>query len=361
MDQDMIQQNSLDALFDPTRNNVPAICVEMSGNHQGSEQAAIHFARAAKDAGADLLKLQVYRPDTITIKSDREDFRLSKDNDWAEYGTLYSLYEQAHTPWDWIRTIFSEANRIELPVWASPFDPSAVDLLEELNCPYYKIASPEITDLGLIEACARTGKPIVMSTGLASVTDLDDAVEVVRDYGSPLMILKCVSAYPTPVEDMNVATIPWLRAKYGCAVGLSDHTLGPEAAYAATALGAAMIEKHFRLPDDNSSVDAGFSMSLDQLPALKASLSAVHSAIGKATMELPDIAKPSLSGRRSLYIIKNMKAGEVITNDNVRSIRPCFGMPPKYLPKILGRKVNRDILAGERMTWDLIDGGEKIQ
>jgi pseudaminic acid synthase len=361
MDRDMIKQNSLDTLFDPARHNVPAICVEMSGNHQGSEQAAIHFARAAKDAGADLLKLQVYRPDTITIKSDREDFRLSKDNDWANYGTLYSLYEQAHTPWDWIRTIFAEANRIELPVWASPFDPSAVELLEELNCPYYKIASPEITDLGLIEACARTGKPIVMSTGLASITDLDDAVEVVRNYGSPLMILKCVSAYPTPVEDMNVATIPWLREKYGCAVGLSDHTLGAEAAYAATVLGAAMIEKHFRLPDDNSSVDAGFSMSLDQLPALKASLSAVHSAIGKATLELPEIAKPSLSGRRSLYIVKNMKAGEVITSDNVRSIRPCFGMAPKYLPKILGRKINRDILAGERMTWDLIEGGEKIQ
>ena len=357
----MIKQNSLDTLFDPARHNVPAICVEMSGNHQGSEQAAIHFARAAKDAGADLLKLQVYRPDTITIKSDREDFRLSKDNDWADYGTLYSLYEQAHTPWDWIRTIFAEANRIELPVWASPFDPSAVELLEELNCPYYKIASPEITDLGLIEACARTGKPIVISTGLASITDLDDAVEVVRNYSSPLMILKCVSAYPTPVEDMNVATIPWLREKYGCAVGLSDHTLGAEAAYAATVLGAAMIEKHFRLPDDNSSVDAGFSMSLDQLPALKASLSAVHSAIGKATMELPEIAKPSLSGRRSLYIVKNMKAGEVITSDNVRSIRPCFGMAPKYLPKILGRKVNRDILSGERMTWDLIEGGEKIQ
>jgi pseudaminic acid synthase len=361
MDRDMIKQNSLDTLFDPARHNVPAICVEMSGNHQGSEQAAIHFARAAKDAGADLLKLQVYRPDTITIKSDREDFRLSKDNDWADYGTLYSLYEQAHTPWDWIRTIFAEANRIELPVWASPFDPSAVELLEELNCPYYKIASPEITDLGLIEACARTGKPIVMSTGLASITDLDDAVEVVRNYSSPLMILKCVSAYPTPVEDMNVATIPWLREKYGCAVGLSDHTLGAEAAYAATVLGAAMIEKHFRLPDDNSSVDAGFSMSLDQLPAFKASLSAVHSAIGKATMELPEIAKPSLSGRRSLYIVKNMKAGEVITSDNVRSIRPCFGMAPKYLPKILGRKINRDILAGERMTWDLIEGGEKIQ
>ena len=357
----MMKQNSLDKLFDPACHNVPAICVEMSGNHQGSEQAAIHFARAAKDAGADLLKLQVYRPDTITIKSDREDFRLSKDNDWAEYGTLYSLYEQAHTPWDWIRTIFAEANRIELPVWASPFDPTAVELLEELNCPYYKIASPEITDLGLIEACARTGKPIVMSTGLASVNDLDDAVEVVRNYGSPLMILKCVSAYPTPVHDMNVATIPWLREKYGCPVGLSDHTLGAEAAYAATALGAAMIEKHFRLPDDNSSVDAGFSMSLDQLPALKASLSAVHSAIGKATLELPEIAKPSLSGRRSLYIVKNMKAGEVITSDNVRSIRPCFGMAPKYLPKILGRKVNRDILSGERMTWDLVEGGKEIQ
>ena len=203
-----IDDDPLDAMFDLKYRSRPMICVEMSGNHQGNEKAAIEFVHAAKAAGADLMKLQVYRPDTITIKSDRQDFKLDNENDWAEYGTLYDLYEKAHTPWDWIADIFEEAKRIKLPIWASPFDHTAVDFLEDLNCPYYKIASPEITDLGLIEACARTGKPVVISTGLAGKEDLDEAVAVVRKYGTPLMILKCVSAHPTPIENINVATIP---------------------------------------------------------------------------------------------------------------------------------------------------------
>lgn len=354
----MKNEHPLESIFDPNRHDVPAICVEMSGNHQGSNSGAIQFARLAKAAGADLLKLQVYRPDTITIKSDRPDFRLASDNDWARYGTLYELYEKAHTPWAWIADIFEECRALDLPVWASPFDSTAVAFLEDLGCPFYKIASPEITDLGLIETCARTGKPIVMSTGLASKADLGDAVAVVRRFDAPLMILKCVSAYPTPVQDMNVATIPWLRKTYGCAAGLSDHTLGSAAAYAATALGASMIEKHFRMPSDETSVDAVFSMSLDELPALKASLAAVHSAVGRATLDLPDIAKPSLSGRRSLYVVADIRAGDMLTEENVRSIRPCYGLLPKYLPVILGKRATRDIAAGERMSWDLVDGGD---
>lgn len=344
----------LTKMFDTQASGPPLICVEMSGNHQGSKDAAIAFAQAAKKAGADLLKLQVYRPDTITLKSDRPDFRLDVENDWAEYGTLYELYEKAHTPWDWIAAIFDECSKIDLPVWASPFDLTAIDLLESLNCPIYKIASPEITDLGLIDACARTGKPIVMSTGLASKDDLDNAVAVVKEHGTPFLILKCVSAYPTPIEDMNIATIPWLRETYGCAVGLSDHTVGPEAAYTATALGAAMIEKHFRMPDDTESVDAMFSMSLEELPNLRNTLRSVHAALGEATMDIPDIAKPSLSGRRSLYVVADVAKGEVLTEENVRSIRPCFGMAPKYLPSILGKRASRDVKAGERMSWDLV-------
>ena len=354
----MINGDELLSIFDFKRRTVPAICVEMSGNHQGRKASAVAFASAAKAAGADLLKLQVYRPDTITMRSDRQDFRIAADNDWSEYGTLYDLYESAHTPWEWVAEIFEEARRISLPVWASPFDLTSVQFLEELNCPIYKIASPEITDLGLIEACARTGKPVVMSTGLASQSDLDDAIEIVRTHAVPFMILKCVSAYPTPVEDMNVSTIPWLRETYGCAVGLSDHTLGPEAAYAATALGAAMIEKHFRMPEDDSSVDSGFSMSLEKLPALKTSIQAIHAAVGNPTMEIPDIAIPSLGGRRSLYVVNNVREGELLTKFNVRSIRPCYGMAPKYLPKVLGRRATRNISAGERLTWDLIEGGQ---
>ena len=356
----MNQDKNINIMFNPAQRRRPIICAEMSGNHQGQEKAAIDFARAAKAAGADLLKLQVYRPDTITMKSDMQDFKLDSENDWSEYGTLFKLYEKAHTPWEWISKIFEEAKQINLPVWASPFDQTAVDFLEDLNCPFYKIASPEITDLGLIEACARTGKPVVLSTGLASQEDLDDAVAVVRKFKAPLMILKCVSAYPTPVENMNVATIPWLRQTYGCAVGLSDHTLGPEAAYAAVALGAALIEKHFRLPDDNTSVDSGFSMSLNELPDFKSALNAVYSAVGKITLELPEIAKPSLSGRRSLYVVADVKKGDRLTVENVKSIRPCYGMEPKHLPSILGRKATRDIFAGERMSWDLIEGGENL-
>ena len=343
-------------MFDRNSGSKPLICVEMSGNHQGSLDAAVEFARSAKSAGADLLKVQVYKPDTITFQSDFPDFKLSGDNDWVDYGTLYQLYEKAHTPWDWVATIFTEAKKLDLPVFASPFDQTAVDFLEGLDCPIYKIASPEITDVGLIEACARTGKPIIMSTGLASRTDLDDAVEVVRSYGVPMMILKCVSAYPTPIKDMNLATIPWLKEVYGCSVGLSDHTLGPEASYAATALGATMIEKHFKLPDDIISVDAAFSMPLDELKDLKRSLEGIHASLGKATLELPETAKPSLSGRRSIYAVADIAIGGPFTMDNVRSIRPSFGLPPKHLPKILKCRAARDILAGERISWDIIEG-----
>jgi len=354
----MTANSKLASMFNPEHRAAPLISVEMSGNHQGSPEHALDFARAAKAEGADILKLQVYRPDTITIKSDRQDFRLSTDNDWAEYGTLYDLYEKAHTPWDWVAATFAECQTIDLPVFASPFDASAVDFLQELGCPMYKIASPEITDLGLIEACARTGKPVIMSTGLASRADLDDAVAVVRRYETPLMILKCVSAYPTPIADMNTATIPWLKETYGCAAGLSDHTLGPEAAYAATALGAAMIEKHFKLPGDKSSVDSGFSMSLSALAEFKATVHSVYAAVGNATLELPDIAKPSLSGRRSLYAVADIAEGEIFTSANVRSIRPCYGMAPKHLPKLLGRRAKRNIKGGERMDWSMVDAGD---
>jgi pseudaminic acid synthase len=356
----MINHEYLMAMFNPDNCEQPFVCVEMSGNHQGNFDSAMKFVRAAKSSGADLLKLQVYRPDTITLKCDMPDFRLSGDNDWAQYGTLYELYEKAHTPWDWVAAIFEESKKIGLPVFASPFDLSAVNFLEELGCPFYKVASPEITDLGLIEACARTGKPVIISTGLASRTDLDEAVAVTRRYGVPLMLLKCVSAYPTPIEDINLATIPWLKKVYGCAVGLSDHTLGPEASYGATAMGAAMIEKHFKLPGDITSVDAAFSMPLDELKNLKTSLSAIYASIGIATLDLPASAKPSLSGRRSLYAVANISAGQSFTPENVKSIRPCFGLHPKHLPFVLKSSAARDIVAGERMTWALVNDSEKF-
>ncbi|KAA5603853.1 pseudaminic acid synthase [Roseospira marina] len=332
----------------------PLMCVEMSGNHQGRLEAALAFVDEAKARGADLLKVQVYRPDTITLHSDRPDFRLPAADTWSEYGTLYDLYAHAHTPWDWIEAMFRHGEAIGLPVFASPFDETAVDLLERLGCPIYKIASPEIGDIGLIEACARTGKPVILSTGLASKEDLDRAVATIRRFDAPLMILKCVSAYPTPAEDMNVATVPWLRETYGCAVGLSDHTVGLGAACAAAALGARLVEKHFKLPGDDTSVDAKFSLDLDRLPEMKQALADAAASVGTATMEIPEIARPSLSGRRSLYVVAAMRKGEVFTRDTVRSIRPCYGMAPMHLPDVLGKVATRDIERGERMSWDLV-------
>jgi len=347
---------NMDRLFDRGAKSPPLICVEMSGNHGAKLDNALHFARRAKEMGADLLKVQVYTPETITLKSDNPDFRLAADNDWASYGTLYDLYQKAHTPWDWIESIFKLCRKINLPVFASPFDDSAVDFLEDLDCPVYKIASPEITDTGLIEKCAMTGKPVILSTGLADHYDLLRAIEVLDQHSAKRMILKCVSAYPTPIEHINTASIPWIADQFGCVTGLSDHTLGPEAAYAATALGARMIEKHFRLEEDHYSVDAGFSMSLDELPNLKNTIHKIFFAVGEATLDIPEIAKPSLSGRRSLYVSQPIKKGEEFTTENVRSVRPCYGMPPRNLKEIIGHTATEDMRPGDRVAADKIEG-----
>jgi sialic acid synthase SpsE len=218
----------------------------------------------------------------------------------------------------------------------------------------YKIASPEITDHGLIEVCAKTKKPVILSTGLASRCDLDSAMSVLAKYSSPKMILKCVSAYPTVLEDMNVSSIPWLANLYNIVVGLSDHSVGSEAAVAATALGARLIEKHFRLDDDDRSVDSHFSMSLNQLPRFKKTVNEVYSAIGEPTLELPDSAKRLLSGRRSLYVVQDIKQGEKFTHENIRSIRPSYGMPPKFLPHVIGLTASRELETGERLTAEKI-------
>ena len=350
----MIDKQLVKAIFNPKQSIPPAICAEMSGNHQGSLESAIAFAKTAKANGADLLKLQVYTPDTITLDANNNDFKLSKDNDWSQYETLYSLYKKAYTPWSWVEEIFKESNKIDLPIFASPFDLKAVSFLEELNCPIYKIASPEINDTGLISACANTGKPIILSTGLANKEDIDLAVEIIQSYRVPYMILKCVSAYPTPIKDMNISTLNWLKDTYGCSVGLSDHTLGMNAGFAATALGASMIEKHFRMADDETSVDSSFSMNIDKIQEYKEAIHNIYSAIGEPTLEIPEIAKPSLSGRRSLYVTKDIAKGDLISHENVRSIRPSYGMPPKHLPEIIGRAFSRDVKKGERMSWGLI-------
>jgi len=347
--------NIIDSLFDKNRIGPPEICVEMSGNHQGSKNDALKFMHLAFKNGADFLKLQVYTPDTITFKSNLPDFQVKADNEWSKYETLHDLYSKAYTPWEWIEEIFEEAKKIGLKTFASPFDFSAVDFLEELDCPIYKIASPEITDLNLIRKCARTGKPVILSSGLASLKDLEDAVEVLKEENVPFLILKCVSAYPTDLAEINLSTMTMLRDNFNCNVGLSDHTLGPYASYAASALGASLIEKHFKMPGDISSVDASFSMELSELPNLKHSLKSIYASIGIPTLDLSESAKNSFSGRRSLYAVEEIKKGEKFTFDNIKSIRPCYGMHPKYLNKIIGKKASLDIDAGTRMQWSLIE------
>lgn len=347
--------NSIKKLFDLNRIGPPAICVEMSGNHQGNKNDALKFLHLAHKNGADFLKLQVYTPDTITFKSDLPDFRVRAENEWAKYDTLHDLYTKAYTPWEWIEEIFVEAKRLGITTFASPFDSSAVTFLEKLNCPIYKIASPEITDLNLIRNCARTGKPIILSTGLASFDDLNQAVDVLREENASFLILKCVSVYPTELSDINVSTISLLKDKYKCNVGLSDHTIGSHAAFAACALGASLIEKHFKMPGDQSSVDASFSMQLSELPYFKDSLNSIYTAIGSPNLDLSESARISYIGRRSLYVVKKVSKGEKFNFDNLRSIRPCYGLHPKYLNSIVGKKASIDIEPGTRMEWSLID------
>tara|TARA_B100000886_G_C20426910_1_gene494635 strand:+ start:2749 stop:3807 length:1059 start_codon:yes stop_codon:yes gene_type:complete len=347
--------NSINELFDENKKGPPAICVEMSGNHQGNKDDALKFLKLAHKSGADFLKVQVYTPDTITFNSKNSDFRVRAENEWSEYQNLYDLYSKAHTPWEWIEEIFKESKKIGINTFASPFDSTAVEFLEELDCPIYKIASPEITDINLIRKCAKTGKPIILSTGVATLVDIDEAVAVLKEENASFLILKCVSAYPTELSEINISTINLLKNRYKCNVGLSDHTIGCHAAYAATALGATLIEKHFKIPGDKSSVDASFSMELSELPPLKSSLNSIYSAIGTPTLELSNSAQISYSGRRSLYVVDKVSKGEEFTNKNLRSIRPCFGLHPRYLNSIIGRRATCDIEPGSRMEWSLVE------
>ena len=283
-----------------------------------------------------------------------DDFKVDKKSPWFSDNTLYSLYDSAHTPWEWIEEIFKLCAQIDLPVFASPFDTTSVEFLERLGCPIYKIASPEIVDLNLIRTCAETKKPIVLSTGLASQDEIQEAVDIINQYHNQIIILKCVSAYPTPISDINVSTIPWLKNHFSLPAGLSDHTLGSAAAMAATALGAVMIEKHFKLDEDTTSVDEAFSMEIGELSSFKQQLLEVHTSIGKPSLVVPESASSSISGKRSLYAVKEIQAGETFTHDNVRSIRPGFGLHPRYLDKIIGISAPRQFLKGDRITNDVL-------
>lgn len=330
------------------------IIAELSANHNGSLDAALEIVRAAARCGADAIKLQTYTADTMTIDSRDELFMIGKGTLW-EGRNLYQLYEEAFTPWEWHKPLMDEAKRLGLDFFSTPFDFSAVDYLEELQVPVYKIASFEIVDLPLIRRVAETGKPIIMSTGMASLAEIDEAVRAARDGGcEQLALLKCTSAYPALPEEMDLRTIPHLAAAFGVVTGLSDHTLGPAVPVASVALGASIIEKHFTLSRDEPGPDSAFSLEPSEFRAMIEAVRVTEQALGRVCYEVTAKEESSRVFRRSLFVVKNVRRGEEFTPENVRSIRPGHGLAPKYIEQVWGRHASRDIERGTPVTWSLI-------
>lgn len=335
----------------------PFVIAEMSGNHNGSLDRALALVDAAADAGAQALKIQTYTADTMTLDLDRDEFFIADPGSLWKGNSLYRLYQQAHTPWEWHAQIFERARARGMVAFSSPFDASAVEFLEGLDVPCYKIASFENVDLPLIRKVAATGKPMIISTGMALVAEIDEAVRAAREAGCrDLILLKCTSSYPATPEFSNLATIPHLRALFGCQVGLSDHTLGIGAAVASVALGATVIEKHFTLARADGGVDSAFSLEPAELRQLVEESERARQSVGEVRYGRTAAEEKSLVFRRSLYIAEDMKAGEVLTALTLRAIRPGLGLPPKYLDTLLGKRVTRDVAKGTPMSWDLVGG-----
>lgn len=331
----------------------PYIIAEMSANHNGNINAALRLIEEAKRAGADAIKIQTYRPDTITLKSDLPDFQIT-DGLWAGK-TLYELYEWAHTPLDWHKPLFEYARKLGITIFSSPFDNTAVDLLEDLNTPAYKIASFEAIDLPLIKYVASTGKPMIISTGMADAEEIQEAIDAAREGGcKELALLHCVSGYPAPAEDYNLRTISDMIERFGLVTGLSDHTLDNTTAIVSVAMGASIIEKHFTLDRNGGGPDDSFSLEPAELAALCRDSKTAWAALGRVDYGRKSSEQGNVKFRRSLYFVKDLKAGDVITEDAVRSVRPGFGLPPKYIAKVIGKKVKLDIKANTRLDEKFI-------
>ncbi|NGP78149.1 pseudaminic acid synthase [Balneolaceae bacterium YR4-1] len=330
------------------------IIAELSANHNGDKEIALKTIKAAKEAGADAIKLQTYTPDTITIDCDNKYFQIEGGTLW-DGKTLYDLYAEAYTPWEWHEELFNAARREGLIVFSSPFDKTAVDFLEELDTPAYKIASFEIQDIPLIEYAASKGKPIIMSTGIATEEDIQLAVDTCRKAGNEeIILLKCTSSYPAPVELANLRTMVEMKKRFGVEVGLSDHTLGNTVPIVATSLGATVIEKHFILDKSIGGPDADFSLDLEEFSSMVIAVREAEKALGEVTYELSDKVEKNKKFARSLFAVKDIKKGEIFTDKNVKSIRPGYGLHPKYLDKILNRQSKASIQKGTPISKDVI-------
>jgi pseudaminic acid synthase len=333
----------------------PFIIAEMSGNHNQSLERALEIVEVAAKTGAHALKIQTYTPDTMTLDIDEREFHISDPKSLWEGASLYKLYGQAYTPWEWHKPIFDRALELGMIPFSTPFDDSAVDFLESLDVCCYKIASFENTDLPLIRRVAATGKPLIISTGMATVAEIDETVRTARAAGcKDLILLKCTSTYPATPENTNIRTIPHMRELFGCEVGLSDHTMGVAVSVASVALGATVIEKHFTLSRADGGVDSSFSMEPAEMAQLVTESARAWQSLGAVSYGPTEAEKKSLQYRRSLYVVRDMKAGETLNPENVRAIRPGLGLPPKYLEILMGKTVKRDAARGTPLQWDLL-------
>jgi N-acetylneuraminate synthase len=332
----------------------PFVIAEMSGNHKQSLERALEIVEAAAKTGAHALKIQTYTPDTMTLDLDEREFHISDPQSLWMGTSLYKLYGQAFTPWEWHEAIFKRAKELGIIAFSTPFDATSVDFLESLDVPCYKIASFENTDLPLIRKVAATGKPMIISTGMASIAELDDTVRAARQAGcKDLVLLKCTSTYPATADNTNILTIPHMRELFGCEVGLSDHTMGVGVSVASVALGATVIEKHFTLNRADGGVDSSFSMEPAEMTQLVVETERAWQALGSVAYGPTAAEEKSIVFRRSLYVVKDLQAGEKLTADNVRAIRPGLGLPTKYLDQVLGKTVKQSVARGTALNWDM--------
>ena len=332
----------------------PYIIAELSANHNGKLERALETIKMAKTAGADAVKLQTYTADTLTIDSEQEDFKI-QGGLWDGY-TLYELYKQAHTPYEWHKELFDYANKIGITCFSTPFDESAVDLLEDLNTPAYKIASFEAVDIPLIQYVAQTGKPMIISTGMANQDEIKEAVDAAKEGGcKELALLHCISGYPAPVDQSNLMTIPDMYKRYNVLIGLSDHTLGTSVSIASVALGARIIEKHVTISRGEKGPDSEFSLEPDELKRLCDDCNSAWLSLGEAGYKRKPVENESIKFRRSIYVVKDIEAGDKFTEENIRRIRPGYGLPPKYYNEVIGKKAKYSLKRGTALSWDIVD------